>query len=198
MFYSFQQVLQSLKTMLILADTFSKESVSLPKNARNRLMWLIGNTIEFYGRKLKVQTSSGINRRSADIVQLKDYNILDNLYKIVMSTTISGEKEVRLTGNSIETHLAKDVGTRLLGSKTVAKCKISLVNISSISKLPSSSVQIVECSGVNYYDPLMADVYPLMTSITLKDDTFNEVEVKDLKGDEKVRTLFNFSIMKLV
>ena len=163
----------SLVSLLNLADSFSVEGYSLSEESYMPILRIIASNTKADFEKVAVR-----KRRSTELTL--NYNLLNQLYKIILHTTLPGENGKMLESNSISTNLRRNKGSRLNGDVHAGKCSVSS-NFSQIAN-ESDLSQILECSTFNPF--IYEEGSVSMLTFSYKNPSLIEVPVSNLTDQE--------------
>ena len=197
---AYQNNSESVNKMLTLSQIFATEGINLESHIFNGLMDIIGYQLD-YGlgpqqngssdhTNVSTRNDQGLKRKRRNIEHLSlSYNSLINLYSLILSGTIPGEKHKNLTSNNIHTFIKRDTGANINTKNTkvkVGSCS-TFADISRLKEIEDMSV-ILECSNLDpYIDIPSSDKIPSpVATFSYKDQNLNTIPVINLSNNEEI------------
>ena len=195
---AYQNNSESVYKMLNLSQAFAKEGINLENRIFDGLMDVIGYQLD-YGLgpqqngssdyiNVSARNEQGLKRKRRNIEHLSlNYNLLVSLYSLMLSGTISGEKNKELKSNNIHTFIQRDTGANINTTVKVGSC-LTFADISSLKKNEDMSV-ILECSNLDpYVDIPSSNKIPSpVATFSYKDQNLDTVTVSDLSNNEEIK-----------
>ena len=194
---AYQNNSESVNKMLNLSHAFAKEGINLENRIFDGLMDVIAFQLD-YGLGPQQNRSSdyinvsernkqGLKRKRRNIEHLSlNYNLLINLYSLILSGTIPGEKQKKLESNNIHTFIQRDTGTNINTAAKVGSCSTH-ADIPRLKEIEDMSV-ILECSNLDpYVDiPSSKKIPSPVATFSYKDQNLDTIPVTDLSNNEEI------------
>ena len=194
----YQNNSESVNKMLSLSQAYAKEGINLENRIFDGLMDVIGYQLD-YGLgpqqngssdyiNVSARNEQGLKRKRRNIEHLSlNYNLLINLYSLMLSGTIPGEKEKTLRSNNIHTFIQRDTGANINATVKVGSCS-TFADISSLKKNEDVSV-VLECSNLDpYVDIPSSNKIPSpVATFSYKDQNLDTIPVNNLLNNEEIK-----------
>lgn len=162
-----ESMLSSIRNLMSISKIFSDAGVSLEKFVEDSYVYLLSKNLEF----------GNIGNATNNIDQ--NYEYIQNLYDMVLSTTLNGENPVNYITSTLSATLERATGSKVSSNQNLNvtnSCYISY----SISEINSSKevFKIAECSQINPYRNINSKSSIL--SLTFKTNESHEIKIKNL------------------
>ena len=193
----YQNSSKSVNKMLNLSQAFAKEGINLENRIFDELMKVIGYQLD-YGLGPQQNGSSGYvnvtarneqglkrKRRSIEHLSLS-YNLLIDLYSLMLFGTLPGEKGKELKSNNIHTFIQRNQGRNINTTVNVGSCS-TLADVPRLKEIEDMSV-ILECSNLDpYVDiPSSKKIPSPVATFSYKDQNLDTIPVTDLSNNEEI------------
>uniref|UniRef100_A0A7M5VDM8 PLAT domain-containing protein n=3 Tax=Clytia hemisphaerica TaxID=252671 RepID=A0A7M5VDM8_9CNID len=170
-----KKMLDSMKESISFSDILAKIDSALPERAHQRLFYLLKDNFDF--------DTYFTNLQNTENVVNPNYETIQNVYELVLRNLVNDEDRI-FKSHSIAADIQK-INTayeRYLEQNVfVGECKFDY----QIMSKQQMANEIRECSRHNPY--ARTDSNSSIASLTFKDDSLNEVAIKDLSRNESVK-----------
>lgn len=173
-----EKVHESLQKMVTLSKSFSLEGISLKDRVYDNFVAVLGVNIK---SEQDEQLSKRKRREVTPIDDDKNYQLIQQVYSLVLLTTVTGESPKVLKSSYITANLQRLHGKidRSL-ARNVGKCTVSY-NINQVRKL-GGLVEVSECSSLNPFTEV-SDQQDI-ASLSLKNTTLAEISINNLPSHD--------------
>ncbi|XP_066916818.1 uncharacterized protein [Clytia hemisphaerica] len=172
----------SLYKMMNLSKSFAAQLISLESKSQNAFMDLVSSNIAYgllAGKTERHLRDTVTLNEVENPTQFENENLdlLDQLYFLILNTTIIGEKARLLDTPYIKTALQRlNGGATVQGSRQVGSCTVSY-DLKNMADL----IEVAECSSLNPYSQIEGQTS--VTSLTFADDKNEKLKLRNVEVD---------------
>ena len=170
----------SLKRLMNLSKSFAAQLISLETDTQDVFMDLISDNLAY---DVATNGATVTRRRKRDSTSQatstdQSLSLMDDLYTLLLNTTIAGENARYLDGKYIKASLQRlNGGVDVKGSRKIGSCSVSY----NVDQTIGEFTEVSECSSLNPYT--LVDGQSAITSLTLSDAQSNELKLQQIKVD---------------